>query len=127
MAKDIEATKKILMEKYSKHLDQFFAAETFEMSFDERENMIYGGMEEDMLAILERHLEDGPHGISGETPLKSISCSCGETATLVADDQGQPKIRDRKIMTRNGPVTVQEYQYYCASERKLFFPLPEGS
>jgi len=128
MTKDIEETKKKLLEKHAKRLDEFFAKETFEMTFDAREKMIYGGMEKDMCDILDWHLQEDPHSIvEGQCPEETIVCSCGRTATLIRDDKGNPRVHEKKIMTRTGPVTVREYGYYCASERKLFSPLSESS
>jgi len=48
------------------------------------------------------------------------SCpQCGKTGRYVGD-------RPRELITRRGPVTIAEPEYFCPCCRKAFFPADQG-
>ena len=123
---NIAETKKELLEAYKKHLDEIFSPETFNLSFDERENLIHGKMKKETTNVMENHVEKDPKGISNE-PAETCLCICGTEAMLYRDKNGDPRIFERKIKTKSGQVTIKEYGYYCSKDRKIFFPSPKNT
>lgn len=123
---DIEQTKKALLEKYSQQLDELFASETFNLSFDERERLITGKLDESALVILEEHLQRDPESTEQNTsPAPSALCYCGAESNLILDENGCPKKHRREIKAKTGPVMVEEYGYLCSCCRRIFFPCPK--
>lgn len=119
----LEQTKKDLLNDYSKHLDEIFAKGTYDMSFDERETMISGKLAKEIASVMEKHLEEDPQSVDNNNgPEEIILCPCGTIAILRKDEKGNPKIYKREIQTKDGPVNIKEYGYYCSKDRKIFFP-----
>ncbi len=122
---EIEKVKEELREAYNKHLDEIFAAKTFNLSFDEREKLIYEKLKKETNKIVEKHIDKDPEG-SSRTPPETYMCPCGTEAPLCRDTRGNPKIFEREIKTKSGPVKIREYGYYCTKDRKIFFPSPKN-
>jgi len=119
---DIEETKKELVEAYKTKVDKIFDSATYDLTFDEREKLIDGEMDEDRCKVLEKHIENDPISISNKDPDDTCVCPCGRCGTLCRDEQGNPKIVEREIKTKRGTVKIKEYGYYCSHCRKVFFP-----
>jgi hypothetical protein len=122
---DIEKVKEELRKAYNKHLDKIFAPETFNLSFDEREKLIDEAMLEERNDIIEEHIEKDPKGTAC-APVETCMCPCGTEAPLCKDKDGSPRIFEREIKTKSGPIKVKEYGYYCSKDRKIFFPSPKN-
>jgi hypothetical protein len=59
---------------------------------------------------------------SGKHPpvVEESSCpQCGKTGRYVGD-------RPRELITRRGPATIAEPEYFCPCCRKAFFPVDDG-
>ena len=116
------------LERCSKHYDEVFSKNTFNMTFDEREKLIFGKFKEESRQVLEEHIAEDPQSAKTDTePSASILCHCGTEADLVKDESGNPKIFNRDIMTKNGSITIEEHGYYCSKDRKIFFPSAENA
>lgn len=113
-----------LLKSYEYHLDEIFAAETFNLTFDEREHLIDRKLKSEGCKVIERHIKEDPDGSAKnkDHPEETSLCSCGTEAILSRDKEGHPRLFKRKIQTKNGLVTTEEYGYYCSKERKIFFP-----
>lgn len=113
-----------LIEAKREELYEIFAEETFNLTFDQREKLIDSKLDKQRCEVLEKHIEEDPDGIarSNNKPQEVSKCICGGCATLCRDEKGNPKIFERDIKTKRGPVTVKEYGYYCSKCRKIFFP-----
>jgi len=124
---DVEKLKEELLNDYKEHLDKLFAAETFDLTFDEREKLIDKAVNKNRCKILTEHLEKDPDGVSKNNyhPDESSLCQCGACAPLHRDKNGEPKVFKREIKTKGGSITVQEYGYYCSQCRRIFFPSPK--
>lgn len=126
--KSIKETKEELMETYRKHLDDIFEKGTFNLTFDEREQLISGKFKKETTRVLEKHIEKDPQGVSkNKEPEETTLCHCGTEATLCRDENGNLKVSEREIKTKSGPVKIKEYGYYCSKERKVFFPSPKNT
>jgi len=117
---DIQKTKDDLMEAYKKHLDEIFSDENFKLTFDQRERLIDEKLKKETTEIIEKHIEKDPKGVS-HSPAETCLCPCGTEAVLCKDSEGDPIVYERQLKTKNGPVTVKEYGYYCSTDRKFFF------
>ena len=126
---DLKKIKRELIESYEKHLDEIFDSKTFNLSFDEREQLISGKMKKETNSVIEQHVEKDPEGISKNDykPDETCMCPCGTEAILRRDKDGKPMIFEREIKTKDGPVKIREYGYYCSKCRKVFFPSPQNT
>jgi uncharacterized protein YqkB len=125
---NIQKIKKELMNEYAAHLDEIFAKDTFEMTFDEREKLISGKFAEESTKVIEKHLEKDPQGVCDDNiPSETCLCPCGTIAILCKTEEGLPKIFEREMQTKNGPLKIKEYGYYCPKDRKIFFPSQENA
>ena len=118
-----------LVDNYRKQLEEIFSKDTFNLSFDEREQLISGKMKKETNNVIEQHIEKDPEGISKNDykPDETYMCPCGTEAVLCRDKDGKPRIFERKIKTKDGPVKIREHGYYCSKCRKVFFPSPHNS
>ena len=121
--------KEELLEAYKKHLDEIFDPKNFNLSFDEREQLISGKMKKETSCVIEQHIEKDPEGISKNDykPDETCMCPCGTEAVLSRDKDGKPRIFEREIKTKNKPIKIREYGYYCSKCRKVFFPSPQNT
>jgi len=121
---DIEKTKKELVEKYKKYVDEIFDSSTFNSTFDEIEKSVDSKFEKNRNDVIESRIEYDPAGISANdyNPDETCACICGACATLCRDDEGNVKTIERDIKTKRGIVKTREYGYYCSHCRKVFFP-----
>lgn len=121
---EVDKTINDMVEKYRDKLKEIFAKDTFNLTFDEREKLIDGKIDKARCEILEKHLEKDPGNKCkpNYSPDETEICLCGNPATLCRDDNGNRKIFEREIKTKNGLVKVTEYGYFCSKCRKVFFP-----
>ena len=126
---DLKKIKRELIESYEKHLDEIFDSKTFNLSFDEREQLISGKMKKETNSVIEQHVEKDPEGISKNDykPDETCMCPCGTEAILRRDKDGKPMIFEREIKTKDGPVKIREHGYYSSKCRKVFFPSPQNT
>ena len=118
-----------LVEEHRDHLYEIFSKDTYNLSFDEREQLISGKMKKETNNVIEQHIEKDPEGISKNDykPDETCMCPCGTEAILRRDKDGKPMIFEREIKTKDGPVKIREHGYYCSKCRKVFFPSPQNS
>jgi hypothetical protein len=122
LSDEVEKQIDALMEKHRENLYEVFDQDTFGLTFDEREKLISGKMKHEICEILEKHIKEDPQGICGNSePDESCLCDCGTEALLCRDEHGNIKIHKRVLKTKSGPVTEEEYGYYCSKCRRLFF------
>lgn len=124
---EVEQTINELVKEYRHELEEIFAKDTFNLTFDERENLIDRKIDKGRCQILEKHIEEDPDGISknDNKPDEVSSCICGSCATLCRDEKGDIKIFEREIKTKRGVIKVTEHGYFCSKCRKIFFPSKE--
>ncbi len=119
----LEKIKKEYLDRCCKHFDEVFSKDTFNLTFDEREKLIFGKFKEESREMLEKQIAQDPQSAKkNTTPAESVLCHCGTEANLVKDEDGNPKIYKRQVTTKTGPIKIQEYGYYCSKDRKVFFP-----
>ena len=112
-----------LVEQHREHLREIFSEDTFNLTFDEREKLISGKMKKETCKVLEKHIKDDPKGICEQNhkPDESCLCDCNTEALLCRDEDGNIKIFEREIKTKDGPVMTKEFGYDCPKCRSLFF------
>lgn len=56
---------------------------------------------------------------AGPTPSEAVCPQCGRSGRYCGD-------RQRELISRRGPVTLAEPEYFCPGCRKAFFPSDHG-
>lgn len=125
---DLRTRKAEYLARCAKYFDETFTKDTFQLTFSEREKLIFGQFKEEARQVLEAHIAHDPQSAMADPmPAESILCHCGTEANLIKDEYGHPKIFERSVATENGAIQIQEYGYYCSTERKTFFPSAENT
>lgn len=120
---EVKKTIEELAEKYKEKLYEIFAKDTFDLTFDEREKLIDTKIDTCRGDIIETHIDnDRKKNFRNDNPLETYLCNCGRESVLCKDTKGNPKIFERTIQTKRGPVKIKEYGYYCSKCRRSFFP-----
>lgn len=117
----IKEKKEKLLKDYEKKLDKLFSADTDDFTFDQLENMLDDQLKDSFTNTLEERIDKEPFS-SSDIPDETCVCSCGTESLLCRDNNGNPKVFEREIKTKNGAITVKEFGYYCEKDRKFFSP-----
>lgn len=120
----IEKTKEDLLERYEKDLGEIFKHKNTGLTFDELEKLVDEKMDTARSDILQMLVEREQERKSAEgiEPEETCICVCGTEVRLCRDKGGNPKIFERTVQTKRGPVKIKESGYYCSKCRKIFFP-----
>lgn len=111
------------MNKYREHLYEIFSKDpTFNLTFDEIEQLVDEKMETDRSDVIAKYIEKGlDETSSNKNPDGTCLCVCGTSTILCRNKEGKPKVFERTIQTKRGHVKIKEYGYYCSKCRKIFF------